>query len=421
MSRKPQKVAPGTKTVRASWGLQRRGFLLPTQVVGPTSFTSAFNDLVWTDTRAGVTLPDYKVRIKLKINATTPYDAYKRLYRGRAGHLEFKRTFNPDVAESLASYKLHGLFGANYPSGALNNTFSGDRAVNGAKTAFVKDASRTIQPFSGGVFIGELRQTLRMLKSPMSQLRNVTLNYLKGLKKVPWNKLEKTKRKQALVSAYLEYRYGVVPLLYDIDGIRGALKQLLTEKDRDVRSIQATGRDVTEYPTTPISQYISGITYRGERKLKVTVKCRISGAVYTEAMSASNIPGTFGIFPESFVPDVWELFPYSFLVDYVSNVQEVIAASSYVTNRLVFACQTVKTIRQIEDVYTGHNAQTIYGSVTDLKFIPSVAALEEQWFVRRQIVDIQPSLSFNLPGLVSIPSLNIAALLLQAGLKRPLY
>jgi hypothetical protein len=70
-----------------------------------------------------------------------------------------------------------------------------------------------------------------------------------------------------------------------------------------------------------VSQERVTATYSGK------VSRKVSGlALFGDAMSARA-----GLDPGNWLPTIWELIPYSFVVDYFSNVQEVI--SSYTFNQ----------------------------------------------------------------------------------------
>jgi hypothetical protein len=116
----------------------------------------------------------------------------------------------------------------------------------------------------------------------------------------------------------------------------------------------------------------------------------------------------FGFSPEAFVPTLWELAPWSFLVDYFVNIGDILSGWSYGRTNLGWS-----------------NTTTIFEGETSVLFvarhdvIPSSAGgwstLPAANYVLRESERMQyndsytPDLEYRIPGL-GVQALNIAAL-----------
>jgi len=186
-----------------------------------------------------------------------------------------------------------------------------------------------------------------MIKSPARTLRQEIVKYQATLKKrrPRINNLNTAKR--VLSDTWLEFSFGWRPLLADIsDGVTAY--ERLRDNSFVKRSFSATGiatgEEQLDYLDTAFGQVLTKTQRKVWSQVEVRYKCgsrrELSGQV-----STAGIQNMLGLGWRDFVPTVWELVPWSFLVDYFVNVGEILDAGTTITGDLRWICKTVRTRR----------------------------------------------------------------------------
>jgi hypothetical protein len=216
--------------------------------------------------------------------------------------------------------------------GLVNTVVQDDVAKREATKKFYRKVAGLHRELDGSVALGEMRETLRMLRNPAKSLfDSARRDYLDALKKRKHRNPRNWAR--GLSGAWLEWIFGVQPLISDINGALGALDRLNADPII-TRNITAVGRQRTSGATT---QYLwnsgNNLRFRGSavRTAKQKYKYR---ALYMRELSeiknmttAQRAAELFGLTADRFVPTVWELMPWSFLVDYFTNVGDILEQS----------------------------------------------------------------------------------------------
>lgn len=156
---------------------------------------------------------------------------------------------------------------------------------------------------------------------------------------------------------------------------------------------------------------IPGLPPCGERETVVTAKasCYIKGGVSAKASGPTleNAAQLFGFTPEEFVPTIWNLLPWSFLVDYFTNIGDVLEATFFDRSGVTWTSMTSVT----ETVYSSHvrplplNGWS--GSISG-----GSCKVTKKVMSRSEIAPLIPTLEVSLPGSPQ-KWINMAALLAQ--------
>lgn len=261
----------------------------------------------------------------------------------------WKPGFSPYGGYPLRKYSHDNQFTTDPYYTASNSHVA--KANNEAVTAYIEDANAARQVIQSGETIGEFAQLVRLVKSPGRSLRRGMDAYLRTVKKRASRKnLRRVprKRRREHVSkiasdAWLEYKFGWSPLISEIDA---AIDYINEENPADrlpVRSIQGVGRnEVSEWvdPTKAKRTYVTpGVLARIRGKAKIVVVYR--GQVSMSSSAAGYVAEKVGFAPDQWLPTAWELVPYSFLIDYFSNIGDIIYAFSFPKHLLPWTMKTV--------------------------------------------------------------------------------
>lgn len=380
------------------------------------TFNVLYNYPYVSGTFIGTTLPGWKGIIRAGSNATTP--AQGTLVDHTIGGGEARLTF-----ESAAFPKRtqgHAMTGAFVvPVFATSpDEFETSAADTQARLKFLSKYRDRRSAFQSGTFFGELAETVRMIRRPASALRTGIDSYHRTARSRAAKERSVRNKNKAVAGTWLEYSYGWLPLISDV---KDAIK-LLDAQPRAYREV------ITANAKIAVEKFhIEGTV--GFGFLKVDYRMVVEGSVsvrYKGAVSASIPEPSFaeqvGFNPSNFVPTIWNLIPYSFLVDYFTNIGSIIDGVSQGTIGLAWGCRTHRKIRSVkigaanvDMVYANSICAKPRGSVNVSGYSSSFIE-----FGRVGVNSVGAGLSdiqFRVPGISSTKWLNIGALAHLASLK----
>lgn len=192
-----------------------------------------------------------------------------------------------------------------------------------------------------GVFLAELGETISLLRNPLKSLSNLVAKYRRvvrsrydaGIKKyrVSHIPLEARRRRyfEAAAGSWLTYRYGVRPLLMEIDNVaRQASDLSLRFHDR---CYSARGADVIVYSYA--NQQTSEAMYNDQpwetypvwlnvlRMRQEITKCSyVVRYKYRPEMADAAVLASWGLSPTQVASIIYEATPFSFMLDWAVNL-----------------------------------------------------------------------------------------------------
>lgn len=221
----------------------------------------------------------------------------------------------------------------------VHNTSNLTHAKAYATTKFLASIHESSVAVSGGVFVGELAETIRMLRSPMESLRHGYQTYIQNVEyraiKAKIGGINK-KRKSAILNdiitnTWLEAQLGLVPLFHDIKGLIEAVRDLdLRNNITQVSAMHFEDIATAGYYTRRMNDIDLSYNMTKKTTVKVYSKCGLLPHV-TDTLGALGFRGF------EFVPTIYNLIPYSFVVDYFTNLNSLLTAAITIRDRITYS------------------------------------------------------------------------------------
>lgn len=296
------------------------------------------------------------------------------------------------------------------------STISETKADNRAKTMYVRKIRDMQTTFQGGTFLGELAQTISLIRNPARGLRNgvnaFTRRALDPRRVRRIRNLSLRKRREELADMWLEAQFGWLPLINDLNDAAKALADANYAVPQSSIKLFGVGehREKEEKSTTHVGQTTPSATVHYQIDSVCEVKYLGAWDFSTYALTAQRI----GLDPSSLAVTAWEIVPWSFLIDYFSNVGDVISALSLVRQGERWTCKTVRKRYELRVLACEANISSLYhtlGNVSLTTWMPP-SGTQNITYVRRIPYtggSLVPSLEFSLPT-SPMQWLNIAAL-----------
>lgn len=394
-----------------------------------TSVSVDLGSLTWTDKRGDVANPNWRDEVKRHVGATTPCSGEVYKFEGHTSGLvetTLKRILPGVPYEKVTRRHVGDLLSANdlSPFSFYSNPTMKSRVGNVAVAGFLNKCADARRQLEGGVFVGEIKEALHQVTHPGKAFRKLLNEYVRDARrrtrslKRTGNRIDPSRISDAnkIVSdTWLEWSFGAKPLLSDVKSGAEALAELLT-RTFDVKDVRYVAQE--EEDTTPSSKaaYTGAFNlftiYAFHQQEIAKVLCRIVGQVKIEVTNPITMAReVLGFAPGDFVPTVYNLIPYSFLLDYFTNMGDVIQAWSFPSEKLAWFNRTYRVTRtrkvngQFLKVFNNDSHYT-----TDFTIAPPIkVTLSSTRFDRDSTNLGLPTLVFQIPGF-STKWLNIAGL-----------
>lgn len=300
-------------------------------------------------------------------------------------------------------------------------------ALNRATISFRRNLRKTQIAFSGLTFLGELRESIDMIRHPARGLSNLARSYLDRVKDA--KKKRPKNWKKELSSLWLEQAFGWSPLLNDISNAHKAYRSLCQPKTEVISGFgKEDYKRSLAYQQGQVFGALSILAFdRTERQTEFAF-VKLRGAVKREVQAPiREALETFGFVPEDFLPTAWELLPWSFLIDYFVNIGDVIESYNTSTSDVAWVDRSDVIGKEYA---VSHMPASNYKKVWGSQFIAtggtgSTAKMVSRAWTRTPNVGIGfPTIRLQLPGILA-PWANMTALFAQANAEihpqRPLH
>jgi hypothetical protein len=295
----------------------------------------------WQNGKTGYLLPNYRQIIADGRNATTAFSGFET----KRMPVELTATCTLKGPKNNLAFYTDNLFQTYTDDQGL--AAPTDPSVVGgtdvdivAREQFLSKYRSARTAFQGGMFLGELMETVRMIKSPAQALRREVAKQRDAAKK-QYRRFRNPKHAvKAVADSWLEFAYGARPFVRDVQSavsLADASPTRWREEIKGYSSMTFRQEPLRIQRTCPQFTYPY---YEMFVKREVEESMRYMGAVDANRSPQPSYAEQMGLSWSNVLPTAWELIPYSFLIDYFTNIGKVISGISEGQVGLAWGCRT---------------------------------------------------------------------------------
>lgn len=291
----------------------------------------------------GQDVPGWKKAIAMGQNATTTLTGDRRTLAWDP--VDYYHIGNQLVNRCASVRYLGASAGISLPS--LPSASVSPDAEKNAASNFLKSYLKEQVHFRGASVIAEFADTVKMLRHPIQSMYKHTYKFIGRVGKLRrvWRR-NPDRYGELLSGAWLQYSFGVKPLLSDINEAANALDNLANKLgSADTTRIYGEGHSITQEALVIDTALVSGgFAYQIVRTM-LDSSVRYVGAIRCAPPGVPAIQRSFGMDLADVIPAVWEAVPWSFLVDYFANINECLDGMRLATVDFAWLNRTVKNTR----------------------------------------------------------------------------
>lgn len=381
---------------------------------------SSFSGLVSLN---GFKMPNWRDVVRNGGNATTSCSG--TMFRGQPRAFTAWTDLETIAGNTPAIHSHHGASQYGYPS--YTSLFTSDplppqsvitEVTNRCIRKFVDQVKSVRSSFEAGQDFGEIKQTIDAVIHPMNSLRKHVLSYFSQVKKLGKRRGNLVSWDKALSDTYLEWHFGWKPLA---DDIAAGIADLVVLPTRPKQiPVHASASQVFDGATSSWRPSSTGnppgyYTVDGQVTRNSTYTLRYKGSVRTGVKDNGQLPlaQALQLTLPDFVPTVWDLLPYSFIVDYFVNIGDILRAGSISFADISYGVKTTR--RVVKYVYRCTSITPSVGAfekLTSCGYRGGDSTFSKVVFDRSPLTagDLSMSLEFSIPFRLT-PFVNMAAIL----------
>lgn len=322
----------------------------------PVNYPTSAVDVL-DNTKSGSSVPGWKELIAKGEFAASPYSCdLSRLDYLRSSLGVSTEYTNPGVSQTKETFK--GTY--RRPSRPSVPAFPVE-VSNKALVRILEKIRSQVEHVNVLPALAELRQTVSQFGAPASAILSLTNRHINKLelaarglggstsfRKIAWHRI--------VASSYLEYAFGIAPLIEDTRLIAEALARWKAEYEGELPRptsdiFHSNVKQKSSTMTTSALSWMSPCANLGVVDMyKTTTEhgCRYSArllhSLQADYGSNDRLLQLLGFDnPLNFVPTIWEVIPWSWLIDYFLNVQQIIEAGVTNTSYVSWIVKSTKT------------------------------------------------------------------------------
>ncbi len=367
----------------------------------------------------GANVGQYRKKIALHSSATSYLSGEKTKVDKTLGFGRLRAHTVPSFPLPLKiDIGINGDFAPLSPDFSLvGDIVSADKAALSKFLAKCYSKQRTL---SGIVVAGELGETIRMMRRPAAALFESVKSYLDFLKSKRGAAPKDSRRRRRFLSdSWLEFSFGWLPLIADVQDAAKAAARIATNIP-ETEYVKGEDFKQTTVEIGPGGGNTGQLSWLYKVRQTSGQYCKYYGRIRANSSfgGAYTAAQTLGLDIRSFVPSVWNLIPYSFLIDYFTNVGEFLEGICFNTADVAWVNrgQRLDTTRFITDFeLQPHNLNPGIWEVDSFNLSGPSVKISKQRTTREAIGTdaLVPVFRFKMPFRPLWKAANIAALVEQ--------
>lgn len=258
--------------------------------------------------------PYWKTQVAKRVDASTYY--FRSEYnKAQIATAIFRGSNTPlGIAHVESRYRLLGQF----PNGWSPVT---DASLDDlALTRLKRKLKKHLGQFDSMVPLLELKDLRTTVKS-LAELTTKAVVTLADIKKTKGRSAFKYASK-----AWLTYGFGVRPLMEDVQSLCGAISKYLLRSDHTVVLGSGSKRD---WHSTNLTTGLTGGLYHTRTQhayvhQKLSYRYKAGFSLKIRSSNDYGVMEQFGLEPPSLIPALWEAMAFSWVIDYFTNVGELL-------------------------------------------------------------------------------------------------
>jgi hypothetical protein len=239
-----------------------------------------------------------------------------------------------------------------------------------------------------------------------------------GRRRAAWEK--------ALSGTWLEMQWGWKPLISDTKEIAQTIARLIQEPPHKERLVYRASQEIERMETNVMSGLPGYLIGQFTRVEKQEYSCQyivgMSSVRKAHASGVQRLIDVCGFNPEDFIPTLYEVAPWSWLVDYITNIGDIVEAAATslsdvkwivkTTRQKQLETQSTKQLKSLPEFYSSYfkfvsdtsSSGGSFGSYTSIRTL-----------VNRTIPLTLgvPQFRFSHPGESATKMLNVLSVLAQ--------
>jgi len=374
----------------------------------------------WVNHTIGSSLPGYRAAIAKSWDATTPFTGKRVEVTTSQGYLEWKGS----LAGNPSQRRLYGASGdldQSDQTGFSPSGMSVAKAESIASSKFYNEASNAIKAVEGLECVAELHKTARSIMQRTTQMVLLLANWRRNLNmalssRKAGNRATSARRAAGAVSgAYLEWKFGYDPIAKDMR----ALAKDLESDFFEVIPINVQGKHSRNNLSDEAASVLGMLEYKTVRRRIEECSIRYEAGIKVTRYGVPGFVERLGMSPSNFVPTLYNLLPWTYMIDYFTNLGDMVSALSFDPGLISWCNKTVRqklTTTLVAGVSPYYNTAQYTADPGYPIVVPSTQTVVYTTFARSSDrPDRIPSFGFKFPDFATESGakkgINIAAVL----------